>query len=185
MEKFENINQVFDLLDRYVRLNFLVRILTSQSSKNAEEFNSTVFDIDFAKLGLSDAAVDFLGETPNVNQLKVYQQEISNLATEASSLVFGYLPALSNEFKIAAKEHVDSMVSHYLTKAGSCQDSYLELVMEIDRASQEGDYQKIRNLGKLAKASFNKLYEYNTISQNYANVGSYLNGMTRMSGRNK
>ena len=185
MEKFENVNQVCDLLDRYVRLNFLVRILSSHSSKNAEEFNSTIFDIDFANLGLSDAAVAFLGEAPTVVQLKVYQQEISNLATEASSLVFGYLPSLSSEFKIAAKDHVDSMVSHYLTKSGECQDSYLELVMEIDKASQEGNHKKIRNLGKFAKVSFNKLYEYNTISQNYANVSSYLNGMTRMNGRNK
>ena len=185
MDKFDNANQVCDLLDRYVRLNFLVRILSSHSSKNAEEFNSSVFDIDFARLGLSDVAVEFLGESPNVVQLKVFQQEISNLATEASSLVFGHIPAMSNEFKLAAKEHVDAMVSQYLTKAGECQDAYLELVVEIDKASQAGDYKKIRTLGKLAKANFNKLYEYNTISQNYANVSSYLNGMTRMIGRNK
>ena len=50
MEKFENVNQVCDLLDRYVRLNFLVRILSSHSSKNAEEFNSTIFDIDFCSV---------------------------------------------------------------------------------------------------------------------------------------
>lgn len=180
MDKFDDVNQVIELLDRYVRLNFLVRIMSSHSSKNVEEFNGNVFDIDFAELGLSEEAVEQLGETPNIFQLKSFEKEINSLATEASSMVFGQMPALSNDFKMAAKAHVDNMVSTYLIKAGDVQETYLQLVLKIDKASQEGDYNKIRNLGKLAKASFNKLYEYNTISQNYSNVGSYLNGMIKI-----
>ena len=34
----------------------------------------------------------------------------------------------------------------------------------------------------MAKTSFNKLYEYNTMCQNYSNISSYLRGMIRNRG---
>ena len=179
MEKFDNVNQVFELLDRYVRLAFLVKLLLSHSTKSGEEFNSRVFDIDFSQLGLSDEAVTSLGTSPNIVQLRKHQVEISNLATEASSQVFEYMPSLPMEFKVAAKEYVDGMITSYLIKSGECQDAYLKLVMDIDKSTKESDSAKTRVLGKLAKKSFNMMYEYNTICQNYSNIGSYLNGMIR------
>jgi hypothetical protein len=87
-----------------------------------------------------------------------------------------------NEEKIAVKEYVDGMVASYLTKIGECQDAYLGLVVEIDKSTKEEDSAKTRSLGKMAKASFNKLYEYNTICQNYSNISSYLRGMIKNRG---
>ena len=89
---------------------------------------------------------------------------------------------LSNDDKIAVKEYVDGMVGTYLTKIGECQDRYLGLVVEIDKSTKEEDSKKTRALGKMAKASFNKLYEYNTICQNYSNISSYLRGMIKHRG---
>lgn len=177
-----NLEEVYALLDRYVKLNFLVRILTSHSSKTAEEFNSSVFDIDFKMLGLSEEAVLDLGISPNISQLKKHSKEILLLAEQASTLIFGYIIELSNDDKIAVKEYVDGMVGTYLTKIGECQDRYLGLVVEIDKSTKEEDSKKTRALGKMAKASFNKLYEYNTICQNYSNISSYLRGMIKHRG---
>lgn len=179
MEKSDNVNQVFELLDRYVSLTFLVKLLASHSTKNAEEFNSRVFDMDFSKLGLSDETISSLGMAPNIVQLKKHQVEISNLATEASTQVFVQISSLSMDFKIAAKEYVDGMISSYLLKSSACQDAYLKFVVDIDKSIKEGNSNKTRELGKKAKKSFNLLYEYNTICQIYSNMSSYLNGMIK------
>ena len=54
MGKTDRLNETYALIDRYVMLTFLVRLLTTHSTKSAEEFNSSVYDIDFAELGLSE-----------------------------------------------------------------------------------------------------------------------------------
>lgn len=172
-----DLNQVYGLIDRYVKLNFLVRILTSHASKSAEEFNSNVFDIEFDDLGLSEEAVKLLSTKPNIVNLKRYHDDIFRLAEQASMLIFGHMVHLSNDEKIAVKEYVDNMVATYLTKIGDCQETYFNLVVEIDKSTKEDNSAKTRSLGKMAKASFNKLYEYNTICQNYSNISSYLRGM--------
>lgn len=176
MENFD-LQQVLNLIDRYARLTFLVRILTSQATKSAEEFNSNVFDIDFNKLGLSEEAARVLSASPNIVNLKRYHDEIFKLAEEACTLIFGHMTKLSNEDKIAVKEYVDNMVANYLTKIGKLQDEYFGLVVEIDQSTKEENNARTRALGKKAKISFNKLYEYNTICQNYSNISSYLRGM--------
>ena len=66
-------------------------------------------------------------------------------------------------------------------KIGVCQDDYLTLVVAIDESTKGSDNTTTRELGKKAKASFNRLYEYNTICQNYSNISSYLRGMTKNS----
>ena len=58
----------------------------------------------------------------------------------------------------------------------------LGFVVEIDKSTKEENSAKTRSLGKMAKASFNKLYEYNTICQNYSNISSYLRGMIKNRG---
>lgn len=181
MENYD-LNQVYGLIDRYAKLTFLVRILSTHATKIAEEFNSSVFDIDFNSLGLDDDAARALSENPNIVNLKIYKEDIFRLAEEASTKIFGYMTLLSNEEKIAVKEYVDGMVASYLTKIGECQDAYLGLVVEIDKSTKEEDSAKTRSLGKMAKASFNKLYEYNTICQNYSNISSYLRGMIKNRG---
>lgn len=176
------LEQIYFFIDRYVKLNFLVRILTNHTSKSAEEFNNGVFDIDFNDLGLSEEAARILSQSPSIVNLKKYHDEIFSLAENASSQIFGYLVNLSNEDKIAVKEYVDGMVSFYLTKINDCQESYFALVVEIDKSTKEDDNAKTRSLGKMAKASFNKLYEYNTVCQNYSNISSYLRGMIKNHG---
>lgn len=176
MEGYD-LNQIYDLIDRYAKLTFLVKILSSHASKSAEEFNSSVFDIDFNSLGLDEDAARLLSRNPNIVNLKMYKEDIFRLSEESSSKIFGYMSLLSNEDKVAIKEYVDGMVASYLTKIGECQDAYLGLVVEIDKSTKEEDSVKTRRLGKMAKVSFNKLYEYNTICQNYSNISSYLRGM--------
>lgn len=183
MENYD-LNQVYGLIDRYVKLNFLVRMLTSHASKSAEEFNSNVFDIDFNALGLSEEAAKVLSEKPNIVNLKRYHDEIFKLAEEASTLIFGHMIHLSNDDKIAVKEYVDNKVASYLTKIGECQDTYLGLVVEIDKSTKEENSAQTRSLGKKAKGVFNKIYEYNTICQNYSNISSYLRGMIKNRGLN-
>ena len=61
-------------------------------------------------------------------------------------------------------------------------ESNLKLVMDIDKSTKENDSAKTRSLGKLAKKSFNMMYEYNTICQNYSNISSYLRGMIKNRG---
>lgn len=177
-----DVGQIYEYIDRYVRLNFLVRILTTQSSKSAEEFNSNIFDIDFNSIGLSEEAAKVLNENSNIVNLKRFRDEIFRLAEESSTQIFGYMFQLSNEDKVSVKEYVDNMVATYLTKIGECQDTYFALVVEIDKSTKEENSTKTRSLGKLAKASFNKLYEYNTICQNYSNISSYLRGMIKNRG---
>lgn len=177
-----DLGQIYELIDRYVQLNFLVRILTTHATKSAEEFNSKVFNIDFKSLGLSDEAADVLSERANIVNLKRYKDEIFALAEDASTKIFGCMVQLSNDEKIAVKEYVDGMVASYLTKIGSCQDEYLGFVVEIDKSTKEENSSKTRALGKMAKASFNMLYEYNTICQNYSNISSYLRGMIKNHG---
>ena len=172
-----SLDQIYAYIDRYVKLNFLVRILTSHASKSAEEFNSNVFDIDFNELGLSEEAAIVLSANPNIVNLKKYYDEIFRLAEHASTQIFGHMVRLSNDDKLAVKEYVDGMVATYLTKISDCQETYFALVVEIDKSTKEENSVKTRSLGKMAKASFNKLYEYNTICQNYSNVSSYLRGM--------
>jgi hypothetical protein len=181
MENFD-LNQIYSYIDRYAQLNFLVRILTSPASKNPEDFNSNVFDIDFNELGLSDEAVRVLSENPNIVNLKKYRDEIFSLAEAASVGIFGHMVRLSNEDKMAVKEYVDGMIAAYLTKVTECQETYFALVVEIDKSTKEENSAKTRSLGKMAKASFNKLYEYQTICQNYSNVSSYLRGMIKNRG---
>ena len=67
-----SLDQIYAYIDRYVKINFLVRILTSHASKSAEEFNSNVFDIDFNELGLSEEAAIVLSANPNIVNLKKY-----------------------------------------------------------------------------------------------------------------
>ena len=181
MENYD-LGQIYELIDKYVQLNFLVRILTAHSSKSAEEFNSGVFDIDFSLLGLSSKTAHELSGAANVVNLKKYKEEIFALADKVTTQIFGCMVNLSNEEKIAVKEYVDNMVASYLTKIGECQDTYLALVVEIDKSTKEENSSKTRSLGKMAKTSFNKLYEYNTMCQNYSNISSYLRGMIRNRG---
>lgn len=174
-----DLKQFYLLIDRYAKLNFFVRILTNHSSKSAEEFNNGGFDIDFNDLGLGEEAAKVLSENSSIVNLKKYRDEIFALTECASTQIFGCLINLSNEDKIAVKEYVDSMISSYLTKIDEFQDSYLAIVVEIDKSTKEDDSDTTRRLGKMAKSSFNKLYEYNTICQNYSNVSSYLRGMIK------
>lgn len=176
MDHFD-LGQVYELLDRYVILNFLVRVLTSHSSRGAEEFNCKLDNIDFELLGLSDVSVELLKSSPSLRNLKKCHDEIFRLAEEASTSIFGYMVQLSNDEKVVVKEYVDTMVADYLTKIGQCQDTYLNLVVQIDKSTKEDNSATTRALGKLAKSSFNELYQYNTICQNYSNVSSYLRGM--------
>ena len=172
-----DLEKVYAYIDRYTKLNFLVRVLTNNSSKSAEEFNTATFDIDFSDLGLSDEAAMVLSANPNVVNLKKFASEIMCLAEQASIGVFGHMVRLSSEEKEAVKEYVDGMVATYLNKVGSCQDAYYAIVVEIEASIREENAQKTRALGKMAKASLNKITEYNTICQNYSNVSSYLRGM--------
>ena len=181
MEKPDRLNETYALIDRYVMLTFLVRLLTTHSTKSAEEFNSSVYDIDFAELGLSEEEVSDLGVTPTVTMLRKYQSRIIELAEQASVQVFGHLVAFSKEDRLTIIEHVDSKVADYINKIGVCQDDYLTLVVAIDESTKGSDNTTTRELGKKAKASFNRLYEYNTICQNYSNISSYLRGMTKNS----
>ena len=130
-------------------------------------------------MGLDESIANELGKSPNITQLKTYKKEITNLTTEASAQVFVNMSSMPDEMKIAAKEYVDNRVSMYLNSINECQEKYLELVVEIDRSTQEEDSNKTRTLGKQAKSLFNKIYEYNIICQNYSNISSYLSGMTR------
>ena len=177
----ENIDleQAYVIIDRYAKLNFLVRVMTNNASKSAEEFNTVSFDIDFSNLGLSEEAAKSLSESPNVVNLKKYGSEILLLAEQASMNVFGHMVRLSNENKEAVKEYVDSMVATYLAKVGTCQDAYYALVVEIEASIREENNPKTRALGKMAKVSLNMITEYNTICQNYSNVSSYLRGMIK------
>ncbi len=185
MEKPDGLNETFALIDRYVMLNFLVRLLTTHSTKSAEEFNSSVYDIDFLELGLNEEEVTDLGVTPTVTMLRKYQSRIIELAEQASVQIFGHMVAFSNEDRLVIKEYVDSKVTDYINKIAVCQDDYLTLVVAIDESTKGSDNTTTRALGKKAKASFNKLYEYNTICQNYSNISSYFKGMTNRPGVKK
>lgn len=182
METYD-LSQVYSLIDRYVVLTFLVKLLTNSNTKSTEEFNSIVVDIDFATLGLSDEAAGVLNNNPNIVNLKKYKAEITSLAEEASMQVFGYISQLSQDDKLSIKEYVDNKIASYLTKVSECQDTYMMLVVEIDKSTKEDNNIRTRELGKKAKVSFNTLYEYNTICQNYSNVSNYLRGMIKKYGK--
>ena len=99
MENYD-LNQVYDLIDSYAKLTFLVRILSSHATKSAEEFNSSVFDIDFNSLGLDEDAARSLSENPNIVNLKIYKEDFCKSIDKYAHMLYNCIQSSRKEGKL-------------------------------------------------------------------------------------
>ena len=172
-----NINDLFSLIDRYVKLNFLVVLVNSNLQRWTDEIDDSLFDIDFGNLGLSGEIQKQLGSHPNLNQLRKYRDEIMLLKDNACTRVFGGMIGLPLDERIALKDYADRNIDELNVKIQECQSVYLVVVERIDEAKRNKDSKMTRQLGRLAKDNYNKMYKYNIMNQFYSNVSNYLRGM--------
>lgn len=167
---------VYQLIEKYVKLTYVVKILTGHCSKS-DDFNTNLSNIDFSQLGLSDDILKIIGPNPDVKRLKSFITVFERLADMTSMEVFGPLSTLEHEEKLQIKDYLEDKVSTYLTAINNYQETYLGIVFEIDEACKEDNKDKVRELGKLAKKNYNKIYEYTVYSQTYSNLACYFKGM--------
>ena len=133
---------VYQLIEKYVKLTYIVKVLTGHCSKSAD-FNTSFSNIDFSQLGLSDDILKIIGPNPDVNRLKAYISVFERLADMASMEVFGPLSKLDYEEKLQIKDYLEDRVSTYLTSINTYQETYLGIVFEIDEAGREDNKDKV------------------------------------------
>ena len=167
--------KVYELIDKYVSLLYISRILTLHGGNN-NCLDSSFSDIDFYKLGLNEELLKYIKENSSAKNLRMFLPIFLELCDEVSREVFGSIIKLSTDEKLQLKEHLESRIICNMPIIDKYQTTYLTIVSEIEKTN-DSNKNNIRELGKLAKINFNKLYEYNFYNQHYSNLVSYVKGM--------
>lgn len=168
-----------DLIDKYAKFSYAVRRLNAKINRLPDFLFSTACDCDYRKLGLDAEMIDKLENSSSISELRQQYEKLYGFVEAMRVRIYEDIYKLSFEDKNIVFDYVQSKAEETLVRAETCQNNYLLLVAEIEKAENSQDPDKIRILGKQAKAEYSKYYELDSIKDTYMYLGCYMRSMVK------
>lgn len=173
-------HEIYDFIDKYVKLSYIVRRLNAKLHKLPEFMYATSVACDYRGLGLDEGFVSKLeAESPSLHDIRgcydVLAERVNGMSVEIYSTIYSLSPDLKEDLY----DYLLAKSIKLTEEVNVIQTAYMKTVGLIEQAEQSEDTQNIRNLGKVAKVQYSKYYELDSLKNSYTYLGCYMSSMVR------
>ena len=169
--------EIFDFIDNYVKMTYIVRRLNAKLNRLPEFMFSSGVDCNYKEFGLDASIVSKLEGEATIQELsdcyKVLSEKVDAMSTEVYRTIYALAPELREDLY----DYLLVKSCNLTLEAGVMQNAYLKTVGLIELANQSGDADRIRRLGKMAKAQYSKFYELDSFKDSYTYLGCYMSSL--------
>lgn len=169
--------EIYDFIDEYVKLSYVVRRLNAKLHRLPEFMYASSVVCNYRSLGLPEDIIAKLEGETSLQELKDCYKVLSEKVDAMSTEVYRTIYVLSPELKEDLYDYLLFKSANLTTEAGTVQNAYMKTVGQIEQAEQKDDTQQIRKLGKIAKAQYSKYYELDSFKNSYTYLGCYMSSM--------
>ena len=169
--------EIYEFIDSYVKLSYVVRRLNAKLNRLPEFMFASGIECNYKEFGLDSEVVRKLEGDSSLQDLNdcyiLLSEKIQNMSTEVYRTIYTLSPELREELY----DYLFVKSCNLTLEADVMQNAYLKTVGQIDLAEQSGDTDKIRRLGKMAKAQYSKYYELDSFKNSYTYLGCYMSSL--------
>ena len=169
--------EIYDFIDNYVKLGYIVRRLNAKLNRLPEFMFSSGVDCNYREFGLDNDVVSKLEGESSLQDLnecyKVLSEKIEIMSVEVYRTIYTLSPELREELY----DYLFVKSCNLTLEADVIHNAYLKTVGQIDLAEQAGDTDRLRRLGKMAKAQYSKYYELDSFKDSYTHLGCYMSSL--------